>query len=676
MFMNPKRKLYPSFLNPLLIEPNRPLPEEIAIIGAGTIGPDIGYYLKSALPSVKLYLLDIAEKPLRQAEERISNYAKKAVARKKMDENKAKTVCGNIVYTTQYQQIKYCNLVIEAATENIPIKQKIFDMVEKIVGDEAIITSNTSSIPADRLFSRMIKPERTTVTHFFAPAWRSLPVEVIRWAGSSPETVDFLFWFFAHTGKVPIITDNAICFVLDRIFDNWCNEAAYLLNNASASQIDSVVEAFVFAGPFFVLNMANGNPIIIETNSLQMEEGDHYRPATILGSVESWLTHHPGSEVKIPDDITAKIRDRMLGILFSQSFDILDRGIGTKEDLNFGCQVALGFRQGPLDIMQNLGVAEANRIMKKFESERPGFPGLTKPLSAYVDFKRHLLVDEMDGVKIITIRRPQAMNALNDEIMDEILVVLQAHSADPAVSGFVITGYGNQAFSAGADIGKFPEMLGNSRASIQYAKDCARVQLFLDQMDKPVVAAINGLALGGGLELAIRCHSAVASPDARLQFPEITLGILPAIGGCVVPYRKWPNGSTVFHEMITLGKSITSKAAAEIGIIKKITAGYAALIREAVAEVNRLQGKIERIPDGKIEIPDIMIPQNPMAGELVLSKEAVFQAVQTIKDSAASKSFAKALELGYNGFGEMACMDAAKEGISAFLEKRTPKYMR
>jgi len=674
--MNPKRKLYPSFLNPLLIEPNRPLPEEIAIIGAGTIGPDIGYYLKSALPSVKLYLLDIAEKPLRQAEERISNYAKKAVARKKMDENKAKTVCGNIVYTTQYQQIKYCNLVIEAATENIPIKQKIFDMVEKIVGDEAIITSNTSSIPADRLFSRMIKPERTTVTHFFAPAWRSLPVEVIRWAGSSPETVDFLFWFFAHTGKVPIITDNAICFVLDRIFDNWCNEAAYLLNNASASQIDSVVEAFVFAGPFFVLNMANGNPIIIETNSLQMEEGDHYRPATILGSVESWLTHHPGSEVKIPDDITAKIRDRMLGILFSQSFDILDRGIGTKEDLNFGCQVALGFRQGPLDIMQNLGVAEANRIMKKFESERPGFPGLTKPLSAYVDFKRHLLVDEMDGVKIITIRRPQAMNALNDEIMDEILVVLQAHSADPAVSGFVITGYGNQAFSAGADIGKFPEMLGNSRASIQYAKDCARVQLFLDQMDKPVVAAINGLALGGGLELAIRCHSAVASPDARLQFPEITLGILPAIGGCVVPYRKWPNGSTVFHEMITLGKSITSKAAAEIGIIKKITAGYAALIREAVAEVNRLQGKIERIPDGKIEIPDIMIPQNPMAGELVLSKEAVFQAVQTIKDSAASKSFAKALELGYNGFGEMACMDAAKEGISAFLEKRTPKYMR
>ena len=118
-------------------------------------------------------------------------------------------------------------------------------------------------------------------------------MEVIRWAGSSQETVDFLFWFFAHTQKAPIITDNAICFVLDRIFDNWCNEAALLLNDASASQIDKVVEEFAFAGPFFVLNMANGNPIIIETNSLQMEEGDHYRPAAILGSVETWLTHPP-----------------------------------------------------------------------------------------------------------------------------------------------------------------------------------------------------------------------------------------------------------------------------------------------------------------------------------------------------------------------------------------------
>jgi enoyl-CoA hydratase/3-hydroxyacyl-CoA dehydrogenase len=94
--------------------------------------------------------------------------------------------------------------------------------------------------------------------------------------------------------------------------------------------------------------MANGNPIIIETNSLQMEEGAHYQPAPILASVDRWLTHRPGSPVEISDTIKDSVRDRLLGILFSQSFDIIDRGIGTPADLNFGCQVALGFRNGPL----------------------------------------------------------------------------------------------------------------------------------------------------------------------------------------------------------------------------------------------------------------------------------------------------------------------------------------
>ena len=165
-----------------------------------------------------------------------------------MKPEKAAAVLENIVYTTDYERIKNCKLVIEAATEDILLKQKIFGMVEKIVSDETIITSNTSSIPADRIFAKMEKPERTSITHFFAPAWRSLPVEVISWERGSQEVLDYLFWFFAQTGKAPIITDNAICFILDRIFDNWCNESAYLLESASAGQIDKVAEEFVFAG--------------------------------------------------------------------------------------------------------------------------------------------------------------------------------------------------------------------------------------------------------------------------------------------------------------------------------------------------------------------------------------------------------------------------------------------
>ena len=672
--MDQKTKLYPSSFNPLFTKPTRPLPEEIAIIGAGTIGPDIGYYLKSAMPGIKLYLVDVVEEPLSKAEKRISTYVQKAVDRRKMKEDQAQAVLSNIVYTMEYSKIKNCDLVIEAATENVPLKQKIFDSIENIVHEDTIITSNTSSIPADRLFTKMKKPERTTITHFFAPAWRSLPVEVITWEGGSQEVIDYLSWFFAYTGKAPIITGNAICFMLDRIFDNWCNESAYLLDHASASQIDSVVEEFVFAGPFFVLNMANGNPIIIETNTLQMEEGAHYRPAPILGSVDKWLTHRPGTRVEVPEDIKNTIRDRMLGILFSQSFDIIDRGIGTKEDLNFGCQIALGFRKGPLDVMRDCGEAEVERIMQKFQEERPGFPQAKKPLSTYQDFKRYILVDEMDGVIIITIRRPQAMNAISDEINDEILMVLKENIDNPSVKGFVITGYGNNAFSAGADIGKFPATLGNKNAAAQYATDCAEVQLFMDQMDKPIVAAINGMALGGGLEVAIRCHSMIATKNAIFQFPEITLGIQPGIGGCIVPYRKWPKGAGIFHEMICLARRITSKEAVDIGMVSKITDDYSEMIREAVEEVKNLEGKIKRIPDRSVDIPEIAIPDQPMAGKLALSKEAISIIVKTIKGGAAADTFADALEIGYQGSAEIACTDAAKEGISAFLEKRRPEF--
>jgi enoyl-CoA hydratase/3-hydroxyacyl-CoA dehydrogenase len=464
--------------------------------------------------------------------------------------------------------------------------------------------------------------------------------------------------------------------MLDRVFDNWCNEAAYLLNQATAAQIDKVAEEFVFAGPFFVLNMANGNPIIVETNSLQMEEGAHYLPASILKSVNQWVTPRPGSKVEVAAEIKQTIRDRLLGILFSQTFDIIDRGIGTAEDLNLGCQIALGFRKGPFDIMRELGEAEVQRIMQKFKKERPGFPQAQKSFSFYQDFQRFILTDEIDGMMVITICRPQALNALNDEITAEILKVLKANASRPEIRGFVLTGYGTRAFSAGADIGRFPQSLGNKEKAVHYARECAEVQLFLDRLDKPVVAAINGMALGGGLEIAIRCHSLVAVPNAFFQFPEITLGILPAIGGCVVPYRKWPQGAELFHQMICLAKSINANEALKIGMVSKLVADESDLIGAAIAEVKRLQGSIPRINQDRIQIPEIKIGDEPKAGNQILSKEAVAVTIRTIQAAAAAPKLSEALEIGYQGFGEIACTEAAREGITAFLEKRKPVYKK
>ncbi|MFQ6080439.1 MAG: 3-hydroxyacyl-CoA dehydrogenase/enoyl-CoA hydratase family protein [Candidatus Bathyarchaeia archaeon] len=665
--------LYPKYLNPLLTKPERPLPREIAIIGAGAIGPDIGYFFKFALPDIKLVLVDIVEKPLENAREKIEGYIRKGLSYKKMTEEKAKAVRSKIVYTTDYPDIKNADLVIEAVTENLKIKKRVFAQVEDLVSDDTIITSNTSSIPAERLFSGLRNVSRATVTHFFAPAWRNPAVEVISWEKVDRKVVEYLCWMFCAMGKVPIVTRDAICFMLDRIFDNWCNESALLLDTATASQIDKVAEEFVFAGPFYVLNLAKGNRIIVETNTLQMEEGSHYQPANIFRSVDVWNTVRPGSKLEVPKEIVDVVRDRLLGILFSQSFDVIDRGIGTLADLNLGCQAGLGFKKGPFDIMRDLGETEVTRILEKFQRERPGMPGPKGEFSDYQRFNRHILVDEIEDVKVITIRRPHVRNALNNEVNDEILTVMKEDEDNPRVKGFVITGYGPSAFCSGAEIGRFTEMLGDAEASAQYARDCSKLLLYIDRTDKPVVAAVNGYALGGGFELAMRCHKIVATENAWFQFPEVTLGIVPGIGGLVVPFRKWgKTASSIFQDAVRFARRISVKEALDIGLVTKVTPDYVALIRAAVSEVNNLVGKIERIRDGPVEIDDLKVVENPMAGDLPLSKEVDAIACRAIREGAAAPSFAEALEIGYKAFGETACTEAAREGITAFMERRKP----
>lgn len=246
------------FANPLLATPQRPLPRTVAIIGAGTIGPDIGYYLKSALPDLKLILVDVAQAALDRALQRFAEYAAKAVAKGKMSEAEAAAVTTGVVGTLDYRDLAEADWVLEAATENLALKRRIFADVEAVVRADTLITSNTSSLPAAQIFSDLKHPQRATVTHFFAPAWRNPVVEVVRWARTDPAVVEYLRWAFCTTGKVPLVTDDVACFMLDRIFDNWCNESGLLLDRATAAEIDSVAGEFVHAGPFFVLNLANG----------------------------------------------------------------------------------------------------------------------------------------------------------------------------------------------------------------------------------------------------------------------------------------------------------------------------------------------------------------------------------------------------------------------------------
>lgn len=664
-----------SYQNPLLIHPDRPLPGSVAIIGAGTIGPDLAYYLLSAIPNLNLLLIDIEQEALDRATQRIKGNVIKGLERGKLTPQQADSVRANLATSLEYSEMAACDWVLEAATENLDLKRKIFSEVESIVGPQALITSNTSSLPAARLFSHLEHPERATVTHFFAPAFRNPIVEVVNWEKADPDTIDYLRRVFCVTGKVPLVTSDALCFMLDRIFDNWCNEAGYLLEQASAAEIDSVSREFVHAGPFFVLNMANGNPIITEANTLQAgEEGEHYRPAPIFGSVDRWHTLSAGDKLDVQAAKAKFIRDRLLGILFSQSVDILDRDIGSRADLDLGCRLALGFKAGPLQLMEAAGEKRMARVLEQLAVDRPGMPMPTQSLSQYTNFRRFILVDIIDNVCVITLRRPEALNALHDELNDEILNVIRDYEDDREILGFVITGYGVRAFSAGADIGRFPSMLGDAEAAAEYSRACSRVLSHLDQMRKPVVAALNGMALGGGLELAIRCHGLIAVRDAWMQFPEITLGIVPGIGAMVVPYRKWPEASTAFHAMLRQAHILDATQAHELGILDAVVDNHRLLLPRAIELVQHVVESPRRIPEQPVSLAALAEIEAQSTDGHALSREVLGIMEGAIEQAAAAKSLADALETGYAAFGASACTAAAREGIDAFLERRRPDF--
>ena len=674
---------------------SRPPPRRVGVIGAGAIGPDIAYYLLGAVPGLELVLIDVQQAALDAARARLHDYRDRALARGKLAARAADGLLAGLSGSTDYAALAGCDWVIEAATEDLALKRRIFAAVEARVADDAAITSNTSSLPAARIFAGLRRPERATVTHFFAPAWRNPAVEVIDWPRADPALVHWLRHFFCASGKLPLVSTDAPCFMLDRVFDNWCNEAALLLAGAAtAAQIDAVASEFVHAGPFFVLNLAHGNPIIVETNTLQAdEEGEHYRPAAIFRSVERWVTAAPGAMPAVAGLSAAeraRVRDRLLGVLLSQTVDILDRGIGDAADLDLGCRIALGFKQGPLELMRTLGGAEVARLLARFASERPGMPLAQRALAAYQPAYRHSLVDEIGAggaggeggagnatdasVVVITLRRPEAMNALHDAMTDEILAAIRQREADPGVAGFVITGYGSKAFCAGADIGRFPALLGDADAAAQYARDCSRLLVHLDGMRKPVVAALNGMALGGGFELAMRCHALLALRSAALQLPEITLGIVPGIGAMVVPFRRWPKAAAQFHAMLLHAERLGAPAAHQLGVVDELADDNDALLRQAVARVHALHGRLPNIADAAVGLPRFDAAAARSAEGRTLSAAITGLIAAAVRDAAAAPTLGQALEVGYRAFGAAACTAAAREGITAFIERRPPDF--
>ncbi|MCC5863513.1 MAG: enoyl-CoA hydratase/isomerase family protein [Wenzhouxiangella sp.] len=253
----------------------------------------------------------------------------------------------------------------------------------------------------------------------------------------------------------------------------------------------------------------------------------------------------------------------------------------------------------------------------------------------------NLAVVTRGGIHTITIKRPSKLNALNRQTLQELYGAIIDASGDDKVRVIVITGYGDKAFVAGADIGEIREQSPiEARSFSQFGQN---LMSMIQSLDKPVIAAINGFALGGGMELALACHLRIAGDNARLGLPEIKLGIMPGFGGTQRLLRLV--GTTLALELALGGEPISAERARELGLVNRVVP--AAQLEDAVKE---------------------------MAAPLVeAAPEAVRGILQAILQGA-DVNLEAGLALETARFALCCATQDMQEGTSAFLEKRAPKF--
>jgi enoyl-CoA hydratase len=249
---------------------------------------------------------------------------------------------------------------------------------------------------------------------------------------------------------------------------------------------------------------------------------------------------------------------------------------------------------------------------------------------------------EKDGeLAIVFIDRQDKLNALNAEVVRELGVAFDGLRDDDSVRGVILTGAGNKAFVAGADIGELATM--DSITGVRVSRDGQDVFRDIERFPKPVLAAVGGYALGGGCELALACHMRIASEKARFGLPEVSLGIIPGYGGTIRLARLIGLGRAI--ELTLTGDMVPADRALSLGLVSAVV--------EPEALMNEAKALLRRVTKN-----------GPVAVRLAL--ESIYRGVDT--------SMTEALDFESSLFGLLASTDDMKEGMQAFLEKRKADF--
>ncbi|MFL2976584.1 MAG: 3-hydroxyacyl-CoA dehydrogenase NAD-binding domain-containing protein [Candidatus Thalassarchaeaceae archaeon] len=683
--------------------------ESVAIVGAGNMGSGIAQ--KTAQEMFQVQMVDREEQWVNRGKKIISDFLEEAIERRIFSQSQVEEIKGRISGVIGVENVdSETDLVIEAVFEDFNVKADVFQILDENCGDQTILASNTSSLSVNELSKATTRPDRFVGLHFFYHPAKNRLVEVIPADDSSEDTISRVVQYCKQLGKVVIVCKDKPGFVVNRFFVPWLNEACLLMEegHGTPAQIDAVArKSFnIGMGPFALMNLT-GPPIALHSTDYlaQQLNTPRYNGAQNLRNLVDNNAMWEISENEECEEVLASIiQERLLGAVFSISSQIVEEEICSMEDVDRGAKVGLRWALGPFELMNEFGIDEAYRMAKSYSelhSDESEFK-LPQFLQIKAETGNPWMFEFVDaeiknGIATVNINRPEAMNALNGTVVEQLGALVDNLNEDTSIHTIVLEGAG-KAFVAGADVKFFVDRLDeNAFPKIyEFTAEGHNVLAKIENSPKTTVALTTGLALGGGLELALSCDYRIGTRRTQFRFPETSIGIYPGLGGtqrttriCGVNAARWA---------ILAGNWIGPKQGEDLGLITHLVEPADV---EKTIEIISNQGKpankytgapirmseavqaaIEFYSDDNMNsIMTGQIPEGSLEGyasrqikQISRTAPIALRMASDLIDVAASTNLEEGLAAELQHLEDIFATKDAYEGLSSLIQGRRPNY--
>ena len=596
--------------------------KNFVVIGAGAMGAQLAALAAESGFNVKIR--DIQEKYLQRGRQIIEDMYAKRIKRGGFTDGQKKEVMGRISFLLDLKEaVGDADYILEAVPEILDLKQKVFKEISEICPPDAVLATNTSSLSITEIARPVKGPERVVGTHYFNPPSRMLLLEIIKGEKTGPEAIALADAVGKKMGREVVHVKDVPGFLVNRIWVTMANEADWAVAQGEAKsmlEVDSAIK-YKMGLPMGLLEIDD----ILQDGAIDTRYhvldymgqtlGKSYGPGPLATqafkaghygkrSGQGFYEWSPGKTNEIPMNAGAAFDTiRILAIGVNEAAKLVESGSTTKEEIDRGVLLALNYPRAIFRMADSVGldrvVAELKRLENTYHEERYKCCALLTDMVARGKLGRKtgegfysygpgeyefVKVEVNKDTKIarLVLNRTYRANALNLDFIIDIGRALDDLEKRDDARCVVITGAGAN-FSGGADVSSFAA--GKIEAVMVFTEAGQNLSTRIETYPKPIIAAINGPAMGGGFEMVLACDIRIMSKKAQLRLPELNLGLTPGLGGTQRLIRLI--GAARAKEMVLLAEPIMADKALEWGIVNFIAEAdqFEALVEETAKKL-------------------------------------------------------------------------------------------